>query len=231
MCCCRSPSSNANCPPSGCATRWRPHAKKGKWTGGGIPLGYDTKDKKLVVNETEAETVRFIYRRYLDLKCLRLLKAELDDKGIVSKRRTNSSGHNPGGVRFTYGPLAYLLKNRTYLGEMGHKGAWFAGEHAAIIDPALFNAVQDLLKSNSVMRRQQRSDNQSLLKGLLFDDRGNRMSPSFTTKRGVRYRFYISTAVISGRRDQAGSLSRIAAPELETRILAALRQRIPKSAR
>ena len=111
-----------------------------------MPLGYDVKDKKLVVNQAEAETVRFIYRRYLDLKCLRRLKAELDEKGIVSKQTNQSSGRNPGGVQLTYGPLAYLLKNRTYLGEMGHKGQWFAGEHAAIIDPALFNAVQELLE-------------------------------------------------------------------------------------
>ena len=201
--------------------------KKGKWTGGGIPLGYDTKDKKLVVNQTEAETVRFIYRRYLDLKCLRRLKVELDEKKIVSKRRPNSSGRNRGGVRLTYGPLAYLLKNRTYLGEMGHKGKWFTGEHAAIIDPALFAAAQELLKSNSVIRRQQRSDNLSLLKGLLFDDRGNRMSPSYSTKRGVRYRFYVSSAILSGRREQAGSLTRAAAPDLEQCIVAALRKRFP----
>ena len=89
----------------------------------------------------------------------------------------------------------------------GPQGQWFPGEHEAIIDPALFNAVQDLLKSNSVTRRQQRSDNLSLLTGLLFDDRGNRMSPSFSTKRGVRYRFYVSSAVISGRRDEAGSMT------------------------
>jgi site-specific DNA recombinase len=73
--------------------------KKGKWTGGGIPLDYDIKDKKLVVNNLEAETVRFIYRRYLDLKCLRRLKVELDEKGIVSKQRAKSSGRNPGGVK------------------------------------------------------------------------------------------------------------------------------------
>jgi DNA invertase Pin-like site-specific DNA recombinase len=199
--------------------------KKGKWTGGGIPLGYDTKNKKLVVNEKEAETVRFIYRRYLDLRCLRLLKAELDQKGIVSKRRTNTSGHNPGGVPFTYGPLAYLLKNGTYLGEMGHKGAWFPGEHEPIIDPALFNAVQDLLKSNSVARRQHRSDNQALLTGLLFDDRGNRMSPSFTSKRGVRYRFYVSSAILTGRGNQGASLRRIPASELEHAVITALRER------
>jgi DNA invertase Pin-like site-specific DNA recombinase len=201
--------------------------QKGKWTGGGIPLGYDTKGKKLVVNPAEAETVQFIYRRYLDLKCLRLLKAELDGKGIISKRRTNSSGRNPGGVRFTYGPVAYLLKNRTYLGEMGHKGAWYPGEHEAIIDLALFNAVQDLLKSNSVTRRQPRSGDQSLLNGLLFDDRGNRMSPSYSSKRGVRYRFYVSSAILSGRREQAGSVTRAAAPDLEQCIVATLRKRFP----
>ena len=78
--------------------------QKGKWTGGGIPLGYEVKDKKLVVNAAEAETVRFIYRRYLDLKCLRRLKAVLDEKGVVSKRRANSSGHNPGGVRLPTAP-------------------------------------------------------------------------------------------------------------------------------
>ena len=202
--------------------------KKGKWTGGGVPLGYDTKAKKLVINPQEAETVRLIYRRYLDLKCLRLLKAELDKKGIVSKRRTNSSGHRPGAAPFTYGPLAYVLKNRTYLGEMGHKGAWFPGEHAAIVEPALFNAVQDLLKNNSITRRQQRSDTQALLKGLLFDERGNRMSPSFSSKRGVRYRFYVSSAAMTGRGNRGTSVRRIPAPELERTVLDALRERFPQ---
>ena len=132
--------------------------QKGKWTGGGVPLGYDVKDKKLVVNAAEANKVRTIFERYLEVKCLRRLKADLDERHIVSKRRTNSSGAPSGGMPLTFGPLAYLLKNRTYLGEMGHKGKWFTGEHAAIIDPTLFNAVQELLKSNSVTRRQPRSE-------------------------------------------------------------------------
>jgi site-specific DNA recombinase len=189
--------------------------QKGKWTGGGVPLGYDTKDKKLAVNPSEAETVRFIYRRYLDLKCLRRLKTELDEKGVVSKQRSNLPGRSAGGLQFAYGPLAYLLKNRTYLGEMGHKGKWFPGEHEAIIDPILFNAVQDRLKSNAVIRGQQRSDYQALLKGLLFDDHGNRMSPSFSSKRGVRYRFYVSSAILTARGSQAASVRRVSAPELE----------------
>lgn len=202
--------------------------KKGKWTGGSVPLGYDAKDKKLVVNQAEANTVRMIFARYLALKSFQKLIDELNNKRIVTKKRA-ITGKIAGGAPFTYGPLAYLLKSRTYLGEMGHKGIWYPGEHEAIIDPTLFNAVHDLLKTNSVTRRQQRSDNQSLLGGLLFDDRGNRMSPSFSTKRGVRYRFYVSSAILSGRREQAGSVKRVSAPDLEGSITAALRERFVQS--
>jgi len=204
--------------------------QKGKWTGGGIPLGYDVKDKKLVVNKREAKIVRTIFERYLALKCLRRLKEDLDKRGIASKRRTDGSGRIvSGGVPFTYGPLAYLLKNRTYLGEMGHKGRWFAGEHRAIITPTLFDAVQEVMKRNSIERRQRRSSPPALLTGVLFDDRGNRMSPSFTTKRAVRYRFYVSSAVLSGRGDQKASVRRVPAVELENVVIASLRQRFSEA--
>jgi DNA invertase Pin-like site-specific DNA recombinase len=199
--------------------------RKGKWTGGGIPLGYDVTDKKLTINPAEAETVRYIFKRYLDLKCLRLLSEDLTAQRITTKQRRIKNGSQTGGRRFTYGPLAYLLKNRTYLGEMGHKGECFAGEHEPIIDRATFDQVQHLMKANSVARRQNRSEGRSLLTGLLFDDRGNRMSPSFSTKRGVRYRFYVSSAILSGRKDQSGSVTRISAPELEGSIVLALRER------
>ena len=95
--------------------------KKGKWTGGSVPLGYDSKDKKLVVNPAEAKTVRMIFARYLALKSFQKLIDELNDKGIVTKKRA-IAGKIAGGIPFTYGPLAYLLKNRTYLGETGHRG-------------------------------------------------------------------------------------------------------------
>lgn len=202
--------------------------KKGKWTGGSVPLGYDAKDKKLVVNQAEANNVRTIFARYLALKSLQKLIDELNNKGIVTKKRA-INGKIAGGAPFTYGPLAYLLKSRTYLGEMGHKGIWYPGEHEAIVDSELFDAVQDLLKTNSVTRQQQRSGNQSLLGGLLFDDRGNRMSPSFSTKRGVRYRFYVSSAILTGRREQAGSVKRVSAPDLEDSIVAALRDRFSQT--
>jgi DNA invertase Pin-like site-specific DNA recombinase len=203
--------------------------QKGKWTGGGVPLGYDVKDKKLVVNAAEAKTVHLTFERYLDLKCLRRLKHDLDQRGIISKRRKLKAGRSAGGVPLTYGPLAYLLKNRTYLGQVSYRGQWYAGEHKAIIEPTLFNAVQDLLKKNAVPRQRQRSQQQSLLKGLLFDDRGNRMSPSFTSKRGVRYRFYVSTALLTARGDLAASLRRVAAPGLEQTVLAVLRECTPQN--
>ncbi|MEI9924222.1 MAG: recombinase family protein [Bradyrhizobium sp.] len=197
--------------------------RKGKWTGGTTPLGYDAKDKKLVINKGEAETVRTIYQRYLDLKSFSKLVAELDRKGIVTKRRhTNVAKYN-GGIPFTYGPLAYFLKNRIYIGEIHHGDKWFEGEQEAIVDRAIFERVQQLLKAKTQNRKIKRSESGALLVGKLYDDKGNRMSPSFSTKSGVRYRFYVSSALLRGRKEAAGSVSRIAATEIETAVLAALK--------
>src|SRR6185437_10928371 len=197
--------------------------RKGKWTGGTVPLGYDARDKKLVVNKTEAETVRAIFKRYLELRSFGKLVAELDRSGIVTKRRDTKVSKYNGGIPFTYGPLAYFLKNRTYLGEIGHGGNWFEGEQEAIIDRETFDRVQQLLKANASGRTAKRSDSGSLLIGKLFDSNGNLMSPSYSTKNGVRYRFYVSSALLRGRKSAAGSISRAAAHEIESRVVAALR--------
>ena len=200
--------------------------KKGKWTGGSVPLGYDSRDKKLVVNPAEAKTVRLIFTRYLALKSFQKLIDELNAKGIVTKTRA-VAGKTLGGIPFTYGPLAYLLKNRTYLGETGHNGHWFRGEHEPIIERGLFDQMQALLKANSAGRTGKRQDNGALLTGLLFDDRGNRMSPSFSTKRGVRYQFYVSNALLRGKKAQAGTVTRVSAAEIEDAALLAVRKRTP----
>lgn len=155
--------------------------RKGKWTGGTVPLGYAIKNKKLVPHPTERETVKHIFSRYLDLKSLQKLVEDLDTRGIVTKRRSTKLAKYNGGIPFTYGLLAYLLKNRIYLGEMHHGGNWYEGEQPAIIDRELFDQVQALLKSNSVDRVVQRTRS-----GALLDDRGNVMSPSYSTKKGVR---------------------------------------------
>lgn len=123
--------------------------RKGKWTGGTVPLGYDARNKKLAVNPREAETVRTIFRRYLELGSLSQLVPDLDRKGIVTKQRDTKLAKYRGGIPFSYGPLAHLLKNRVYLGEIHHGGKWYRGEHEAIVDPALFDLVQNLMRQNS----------------------------------------------------------------------------------
>ena len=192
--------------------------KKGKWTGGSVPLGYDAVDKKLLINTEEAKTVRMIFERYLALKSFQKLIDEMNAKGIVSKKR-DVKGKQTGAVPFTYGPLAYLLKNRTYLGETGHSGKWFAGEHKPIIDNKTFQAVQTLIKDNSAGRTGKRHRSGALLTGLLYDDRGNRMSPSYATKSGVRYNFYVSQALLKGRKTDAGTVPRIPASAIESAVL------------
>jgi hypothetical protein len=143
----------------------------------------------------ERLTVRTIFRLYLELKSFSKLVAELDRRKIVTKRRDTKVAKYQGGIPFTYGPLAYFLRNRIYVGEMHHREKWFKGEHQAILDRPTFERVQDLLKSNRITRRIKHSESGALLRGKLFDDKGNAMSPSFSSKNGVRYRFYVSTAL------------------------------------
>ncbi|MBI3700871.1 MAG: recombinase family protein [Afipia sp.] len=195
---------------------------KGKWTGGTIPFGYRTKDKKLVVDEMEANSVRYIFKRYLELGSFEPLVLDLDLQHIRGRAR-KIKGKTNVASRFTYGPLSYLLNNRIYVGEVPHKGKWHPGEHAPIIEAEMFDAVQVRLGANSIARKNRRAESGALLMGKLFDDRGNRMSPSYSTKNGVRYRFYVSTALLRGRKAEAGSLSRISAIELEACILKTLR--------
>jgi DNA invertase Pin-like site-specific DNA recombinase len=197
--------------------------RKGKWTGGTVPLGYDARDKKLVINRAEAETVRIIFRRYLELQSFSKLVADLDRRGIVTKQRSTKVAKYNGAIPFTYGPLAYFLKNRVYLGQVQHGGKWFEGEHEAIVDRATFDRVQQLLATKSNGRKTKRSESDALLKGKLYDDRGNLMSPSFSSKNGVRYRFYVSSALLRGRKAAAGSVGRVAAAEIESAVLAALK--------
>ena len=116
--------------------------RKGLWVGGMAPLGYDTKDRKITVNEAEADRVRDIFRGYLKLGSLNLLMADLRTRGIVTKVRTLKTGETVGGIPFTRGPLAHLLRNRFYIGEVVFKGETLAGEQPAIVDRSLFEAVQ-----------------------------------------------------------------------------------------
>jgi len=197
--------------------------RKGKWTGGTVPLGYDAKDKKLVVNETEAKIVRTIFERYIVLQSVPRLIEELDRKGIVTKTH-QLKGKVIGGIPFNYGTVLHVLKNRIYLGETGHGGKWFEGEHDPILNRETFDRVQEIMKGNAVKRSKRRTESGALLTGFLYDDRGNRMSPTYAIKKGVRYPFYVSTALLKGRKSQAGSIARVSATEIETATVAMLRK-------
>jgi hypothetical protein len=157
--------------------------RKGKWTGGTVPLGYDAKDKKLIINKAEAETVRYVFKRYLELQSFGKLVEDLDAKGIVTKRRDTKVKKYNGGIPFTYGPLAYFLKNRIYVGETGHKDKWFPGEHAAIVDRKIFDQVQQLLASQPAGRKVRRTASEALLMGKLYDDRQPHEPQLFRQKR------------------------------------------------
>ncbi len=200
--------------------------RKGKWTGGTVPLGYMAKDKKLVINPKEAETIRTIFKQYLELKSFSLLVQDLDRRGIVTKRRDTKVPKYRGGIPFTYGPLAHILKNRVYLGEVHHDGKWYSAEHKPILDQKTFDQVQALLAENRVTTQTRRSTSGALLAGKLRDDRGNLMGPSFTVKNGIRYRFYISRALLRGRKEQAGSVARISAQLIEDIVIKVTRGRL-----
>jgi DNA invertase Pin-like site-specific DNA recombinase len=197
--------------------------KRGIWMGGVVPLGYKVESRKLIVDQAEAETVRFIFRRYLELQSLPALQRELLDQGIKTRRRALTSGRTIGNVAFTNGPLSHILKNRLYLGEINHKGVSYPSEHEPIIGLEQFEAVQAKLKLNLNRTHLRRANSGALLKGRLFDDRGTLMSPSYTMKKRIRYRYYVSSSVAQGRKDEAGTISRLPAEEVEKPVLNAVR--------
>jgi site-specific DNA recombinase len=161
--------------------------KKGLWMGGQPALGYDVRDRKLVVNEAEAATVRQIFQRYLDLGSVRALKASLDAEGVVSKRRSAADGSPYGGVPISRGALYQMLQNRVYRGEIVHKGAAYPGEHPPIVDDGLWDLVQQKLDANGIERSARREVSQrQLLTGVLFDAQGAPMTPTHAVKKGVR---------------------------------------------
>jgi site-specific DNA recombinase len=198
--------------------------KKGMWMGGQPSLGYDVKDRRLIVNNAEAETVRHIFRRYTELKSVRELKENLDAAGIVSKVRTASDGSRYGGRPIARGALYLMLQNRIYRGEIVHKGKSYPGEHEAIVDEALWNSVQAILSENRVDRALGVAGREgSLLTGILLDAQGGRMSPTHANKRGTRYRYYISRSLLDGSAKAKTQGQRIPAVVLESLVVCRIR--------
>jgi site-specific DNA recombinase len=193
--------------------------KQGMWMGGNVPLGYDASERTLAINPTEAETVRRIFALYHDLGCVRRVKQEADRLELRTKRST-TSGIERGVKPFSRGHIYGLLSNPIYTGRIAHKGELYPGQHPALIDDETWAAVRDQLAANaSNHQRKGKAAEPSLLAGLLVDAQGERLTPSHAVKKGRRYRYYISVALIAeAGTDQAQGL-RLAAREIEDVVI------------
>jgi DNA invertase Pin-like site-specific DNA recombinase len=204
--------------------------RKGLWVGGNLPLGYALKGRKPVIVAKDAELVRTIFRTYLKLGSTIRLAAELRERGIKSKARTFANGRKIGGGPFMRGALAYLLRNRFYIGEVSYKGEILAGSQPALLSKALFDAVQAKLGEQLNNHKKAQSKSAAPLIGKIFDDQGALMGPSHTRKKGRKYRYYISSCLAQGQKDRAGSINRVPAPAVENAIVAKLRALLRRDA-
>jgi DNA invertase Pin-like site-specific DNA recombinase len=187
--------------------------KKGLWMGGWAPLGYDIKDRKLLVNEAEAATVQALFQRFIRCGSMTKLVAALRLEGVTTK----------GGKPIDKGYIYRILSNRVYLGEAVHKGIAYRGEHQGIVDQTLWDRVHDILRESPRKRAMHtRAQTPALLKGLIFAPSGAAMSPAHTRRNGKLYRYYVSTDVL--KRDAASCpIRRVPAAEIERAVIDQLR--------
>jgi DNA invertase Pin-like site-specific DNA recombinase len=214
---------------------------KGMWMGGIPPLGYDLpqdKSRKLVVNEADAEMVRTIFGQYLELGSVHALETWLREAGVLSKRYVSAAGKVTGGVAFTRGALYHLLRNPIYAGLIRHKGAVHEGQHAPIVDQALFDKVQSTLDAKRRRHAELTAKREAApLVGRIFDAIGEPMSPTVSRgKRGKRYRYYVSASLQKGVRGGAAPdkgdrlIKRISADALEAQLTRLIARLVPAHA-
>src|ERR1700731_2569313 len=186
------------------------------------------KDGKIAIVEEEAELVRSIFRRYLDLGSVNELLRDLKERKIRTKSRQLSTGVTRGGIPFGRGALYYVLSNHFYIGEVKYKNEILPGEQPPIMDRALFEAVRQKSLAQWSHRTVVRNKSDHPLTGLLFDDAGHRMIPTHATKAGVRYRYYVSTPVLHGeaKTASAGSVFRVPAADIEDSVLKFLKEHL-----
>src|SRR3979411_558021 len=175
------------------------------------------KDGKVAVVEDEAERVRLIYRRYLELSGVNALVRDLKDKDVRTKMRLRATGMTHGGIPFERGSLFYLLRNRFYIGEVKYKGEILPGEQPAIMDRQLFDAVQQKLTDQWSHRNHAKTKSDHLLTGRLYDDEGHRLITTHATTAGLRYPYYVSLPHLKGdsKTLSVGPVPRIPATDIE----------------
>jgi DNA invertase Pin-like site-specific DNA recombinase len=187
--------------------------RKGMWMGGFVPLGYDVKDRKLVINKSEAATVRMIFERFTRIGSATTLVHALRAEGITGKR----------GKLVDKGYLYKLLNNRVYVGEAVHKGTAYPGEHQAIVGRDLWEKVHAILRDSPRLRAARtRAQTPALLKGLIFGPTGCAMSPTHTRKDGRLYRYYVSQSILK-HGPSACPVGRVPAAEIEAAVVDQLR--------
>jgi DNA invertase Pin-like site-specific DNA recombinase len=187
--------------------------KKGMWMGGFVPLGYDVKDRKLVVNEAGAKTVRMIFERFTKIGSATTLVRALREEGVTGRY----------GKLVDKGYIYKLLNNRTYIGKAVHKGTVYGGEHEAIISQALWDKVHSILGDSPRLRAARtRAQTPALLKGLIFGPTGRAMTPTHTRKGGKLYRYYVSTDVLK-HDAEACTVRRVPAAEIESAVIEQVR--------
>jgi site-specific DNA recombinase len=201
--------------------------RKGIWMGGVVPLGYRVENRALHVVEEHAAFVRDLFRRYLVIGSVVRLTAILDQQDIRLPIRADGTGKTTGGGLISRGHLYKILSNPIYLGLLTHKGQVHEGLHEPIIDQGTWDRVQALLAEHVQRTAGSRQDSDALLAGKLFDDRGNRMSASHAAKGGRRWRYYVSQALLQGRKQEAGSVARVPAMEIERRVTEAVCAALP----
>jgi site-specific DNA recombinase len=187
--------------------------KKGMWMGGWAPLGYDIRDRKLIINTAEAASVRTIFQRFARVGSMTKLVPMLAKEGITAK----------SGKPIDKGYLYRVINNRLYIGEAVHKGTAYRGEHEAIVDRVLWDRVHAILRESPRKRAADtRARTPALLKGIIFGPNGKALTPTHTRRNGRLYRYYVSTDVL--KRDAAScSLRRVPAAEIENAVIDQLR--------
>jgi site-specific DNA recombinase len=184
--------------------------KKGMWMGGSVPLGYEVKERKLLIKPSDAETVRHIFRRYIELGCVRLLQKDITEHDIRSV-----NGHI-----LSRGTLYKMLANPIYIGQIRHKDVYHPGQHASIIDQELWDQVQQCLAGNRIGNKMHsRKTEPSSLAGKLFDALGEPLVPVHANKKGRRYRYYVSKSLLNNPKKDAINGWRLPAQEIERTIM------------
>ncbi len=197
--------------------------RKGIWMGGTLPMGYDMRERKLVVNRDEARMVRQIFELYLGLGSVRRLKQDLDRRGIVPGVRVSRSGKRRGGKSFSRGALYHLLSNPVYIGEIRHKQQCHPGRHEPIASRDLWEQVQARLRNHPARRGEggKTGAPRSPLAGKLFDETGEPLYVQGAAKGQRRYRYYVSRRLVRGGSEDAEHGWRVSASELEHSVSSA----------